>query len=121
MHELAIAESIVRIASAHAGERRVAGVHVKVGHLRQVVPSSLEFGFQLVGQGTPVEGAELRLEVVPAAVRCRSCRAQTELSEFPLHCGPCGGLDVDVIRGEELLVDSLELQEELATSGGRRA
>jgi hydrogenase nickel incorporation protein HypA/HybF len=121
MHELAIAESIVRVASAHAGERRVTSVHVKVGHLRQVVPASLEFGFELVGQGTPVEGAELRLDAIPAAVACRACAAETEVSEFPLHCGSCGGLDVEVIRGEELLVDSLELEEALATSGGRHA
>ena len=121
MHELAIAESIVRIASAHAGERRVTSVHVRVGHLRQVVPSSLEFGFELVGEGTPVEGAALELEEVPAAVACGGCGAETERSEFPLDCGTCGGLDVEVVRGEELLVESLELDRELATSGGRQA
>ena len=37
---------------------------------------------------------------------------------FPLACAACGGLDVDVVRGEELQVESLELEAELVESGG---
>ena len=67
MHELAIAQSVVAIADRHASGRRVASVQLKVGHLRQVVPSALTFAFQLVAEGTVLEGAELEIEVVPAA------------------------------------------------------
>ena len=106
------------IACRHAGDRQVTKVDVKVGHLRQVVPTALEFAFELVAHGTPVEGAELTLEVVPADGRCRDCGAESRLPGFPLACGACGGLSIDVIRGEELLVDELELEEVFATSGG---
>ena len=41
MHELSIAEAIVRIADTHAAGRRVMCVEVEIGHLRQVVPSAL--------------------------------------------------------------------------------
>ena len=40
MHELAIAESIVGVRGRHANGRRVAKVHLKVGQLRQLVPSA---------------------------------------------------------------------------------
>jgi hydrogenase nickel incorporation protein HypA/HybF len=121
MHELAIADAVARIACAHAGDRRVTRVEVKVGHLRQVVPASLAFSFELVSAGTQLEGAELDIEEVPAAVRCRDCAQESQVDGFPLHCRACGGLEVEVIGGEELLVDSLELDEqELTTSGGRR-
>jgi len=40
LHQLAIAESIVGISGRHATGRRVAKVYLKVGHLRQVVPSA---------------------------------------------------------------------------------
>ena len=79
MHELAIAESIVAIAERHAPGRRVTRVEVAVGHLRQVVPAALEFAFELVAQGSMLEGAELALEEVPAAGRCRTCGAEGEL------------------------------------------
>jgi len=118
VHELSIAQAIVDVASRHAGESRVARVYVRVGHLRQVVPSALEFSFELCAHGTPVEGAALELEEVPVAVTCRSCGAESEPGGFPLACGACGGLGVEVVQGEELQVESLELEEELMTSGG---
>jgi hydrogenase nickel incorporation protein HypA/HybF len=121
MHELAIAESVVSIVVRHAEARpnhRVTRVELKVGHLRQVVPSALEFAFELVAQGTPVEGAELAIEEVPATVSCRACGAETTLEGFPAWCPACEGLDVEVTGGEELLVDALELEEDALTRTG---
>jgi hydrogenase nickel incorporation protein HypA/HybF len=111
MHELAIAESIVAIAERHAAGRPVTRVEVSIGHLRQVVPSALEFAFELVTGGTVLEGAELVLEEVPAAGRCRECGADSRLDGFPLTCRACGGWDVAVTAGEELRVESLDLEE----------
>ena len=111
MHELSIADAVVTIASRHAAGRQVTRVELKVGHLRQVVPSELEFSFGLVAEGTLVEGAELAIEEVPAQVSCNACGAEAELKEFPAHCVACGGLDVEVTGGDELLVDELELED----------
>jgi len=110
--------AIVDTAVKHAAGRPVTVVTVRIGHLRQVVPSSLQFAFELVAQGTVAEGAELVMEMVPAAGRCRACGAESPLPEFPLRCASCGGLDMEVVRGEELLVDSLELEEPVTTNGG---
>jgi hydrogenase nickel incorporation protein HypA/HybF len=110
MHELSIADAIVRIACAHAGGSRIESVEVKVGHLRQVVPDALEFAFALVAEGTEAAGAELILEEVPAAGVCRICGSESELPGFPLACEACGSLDVELIRGEELLVDALTME-----------
>ena len=109
MHELSIAEAIVQVVERHAAGRRVARVEVRVGHLRQVVPSALEFAWELVTDGTAAQGAELVLEEVPAAVRCRACGAESVQERFPFSCASCGGFDIDLFQGEELLVDSLEL------------
>jgi hydrogenase nickel incorporation protein HypA/HybF len=111
MHELSLAEAIAAIAEEHAGGRRVAKVEVKIGHLRQVVPSALTFAFELVTQGTFVEGAELEIKDVPARVACRSCKADSGLVELPFACPSCGSVDVDLRAGEELFVDALELVE----------
>ena len=110
MHELAIADAVVEIVTRHAGDRRVLAVDVQVGHLRQVVPGALTFAFGLVAEGTCAEGAELRLEEVPAAARCRACETETQQTGWPMGCGACGGFDVEVVRGEELLVTSVEVE-----------
>ena len=118
MHELSIAGAIVAIAEEHARGRRVAKVELKIGHLRQVVPSALTFAFELVTQGTCVEGAELEIEDVPARVACRSCKADSQVVEFPFACPSCGSVEVDVKAGDELFVDALELvDQEQAPSG----
>ncbi len=92
-------------------------IYLKVGHLRQVVPSALAFSFELVSQGTPVEAAELDLEEVPAAGMCRVCGAESRLESFPLRCAACGGLDIELTSGEELYVESLELEEHPQETG----
>jgi hydrogenase nickel incorporation protein HypA/HybF len=111
LHELAIADSVVQIASRHADGRQVTKVYLKVGHLRQVVPSALTFSFELVAQGTPLEGAELEMEEIPVTGKCRECGAENRPTEFPLQCGACGAFDLEVLQGEELYVESLELEE----------
>ena len=117
MHELSIARSIADIAVRHARGRRVTRVEVAVGYLRQVVPSALEFAFALVADGTPIDGAELVLNVVPVTVRCRACGEESVLDEFPLLCRACHSGDVDVIAGEELLVESLDVEEQEVAHG----
>jgi hydrogenase nickel incorporation protein HypA/HybF len=119
MHELSIASAIVEIVERHAAGRKVTGVDVKVGHLRQVVPDALEFAFELVSKDTVAEGAVLAIEEVPAFAQCRACGAETELKQFPAHCTECGSLDVELDGGDELLVDSLELEDAaLIATGG---
>jgi hydrogenase nickel incorporation protein HypA/HybF len=115
MHELSIAEAIVAIAERHAGGRTVTRVEVRVGHLRQVVPSALELAFELVCRGTALDGAELELEQVPARGRCRDCGVETTMDGFPLACSACGGVDVELLAGEELQVEALELEEDEET------
>ena len=117
MHELSIAESVVRIATRQANGRRVTKVGLKVGHLRQVVPSALAFSFELVAQGTPVEGAEPATEDVPANGLCRDCGSESHLKGFPMQCGACGGFDLEVVEGEELYVEYLELEEQPEKTG----
>jgi hydrogenase nickel incorporation protein HypA/HybF len=118
MHELSIATALVAIAERHAAGRRVSRVDVRVGHLRQVVPSALEFAFELVTNGTSLQGAELVIDPVPVVVRCETCAAQTEQEAFPFACTACGAWDVEVVQGEELLVDSIDLEETLTSTGG---
>jgi hydrogenase nickel incorporation protein HypA/HybF len=121
MHELSIAQALVEIVERHAAGRRVTEVEVRVGHLRQVVPGALDLAFALVARDTVAEDARLVLEDVPAAGRCRACDAESELDGFPLVCRACGGWDLEVVRGEELHVIELELEDEqpLMTTSGR--
>jgi hydrogenase nickel incorporation protein HypA/HybF len=119
MHELSIAEAIVDVAIRHAAGRRVSAVEVRVGALRQVVPEALEFAFGLVAQGTALDGARLELVQVAARGRCRACATDCAMDGFPLCCARCGSLEMDLLAGEELSVEAIELDDvETVTSEG---
>ena len=120
MHELSLADAVVTIVRDHARGRRVTAVDVKVGRLRQVVPDALTFAFELVATGTNVEGAALNIEHVPVRVRCSVCGTEGEQDEFPFACTHCGALVVDVLSGDELEVEAVELAQEPALSVGGR-
>ena len=111
MHELSIASAIVATAEKHAGGSPVTTVRVRVGRLRQVVPDALEFCFGMVARESVCEGARLELEVVPAILRCAACEHEWELLEPPFWCPECAGSDVATVQGEELEVESIELEE----------
>jgi Zn finger protein HypA/HybF involved in hydrogenase expression len=49
---------------------------------------------------------------VPVRVACRECAAESRANGFPLACANCGSLHVDVVAGEELFVNALELEDE---------
>ena len=117
MHELSIAEAVVDVACRRAAGRRVYRLRLEVGHLRQVVPSALRFAFELVAKDTVLEDAELVIVEIPARGRCRACRLESTMASFPLQCERCGGLDLEIVAGEQLLVDELELEEEITTEG----
>jgi hydrogenase nickel incorporation protein HypA/HybF len=117
MHELTIAEAIVGIAADRAAGRRVLAVDVKVGALRQVVPAALEFAFELTVMGSNLEGAELRIENIRAVGRCADCGHVSELDWFPFACAGCGSVDLELVGGEELLVESIDVDDELVTTG----
>ena len=111
MHEMGLAEAVVKVAAEQSGGRRVSEVHAKVGVLMGVEPGSMEFGFELAAEGTPIEGARLVIESVPAVVRCRDCSADSELAGHPLQCRACGGLDVEQLAGDQLVVDAIEVEQ----------
>jgi len=74
------------------------------------VPESLEFCWSLVRDHESMPTAELELEFVPAEVACRSCEQRSQIeSRWSVRCPCCESADVDVVRGEEFLVTSLEV------------
>ncbi|MGH9120855.1 MAG: hydrogenase maturation nickel metallochaperone HypA [Acidimicrobiales bacterium] len=109
MHELALAEAIAETARRRAEGRRVQTVMVRVGYLRQVVPSSLEFSWEMVTAGSDLEGVSLEIEHVPAAVLCSACGAQSRLSQPIVCCPACGSSEVELLSGEEMLVATLDV------------
>jgi hydrogenase nickel incorporation protein HypA/HybF len=112
VHELSLANAIVDTVVRHADGRRVTAVQLRVGALRQVVPASLDFYWDVVSRETACEGARLEQELVPARLRCAACEDEWDLERPVLLCPRCGsGESVEVASGDELEVESIEVVE----------
>jgi hydrogenase nickel incorporation protein HypA/HybF len=111
VHELSICKAISEIAARHADGRRVRRVYVDVGGLRQVVPGTLAYCWQIVVNATPLEGSVLEINEIAPAVECAACGRRTVLEQLAFRCGGCSGTDVTIAAGNELMITSLELQE----------
>jgi hydrogenase nickel incorporation protein HypA/HybF len=114
VHELSLAEAIQDSVLRRAAGRTVERVDVRIGHFRQVVPDSLQFAWQMLSAGTELEGCALEIEHVPAVVSCPACGAHTTLDLPVFACGACGDQAVELISGEELLIVSLHIGQEVS-------
>lgn len=108
MHELGLCEAIVGAVEKRAGDREVARVKVHVGRLHHVHPEAFEQSFAMAAAGGVAGDAEAELVLLPVRSRCRSCGVVTEAEEIPLGCASCGGVDVELVGGDELLLESIE-------------
>ncbi len=110
MHELSLSSAIVATVTKHADGAPVTAVKMRIGTLRQVVPDSLSFYFDLVAQGTVCEGARLESTLVTGRMRC-SCKHEWDLDTPSFRCPRCGAGDAKVIAGEEFEVESIIIEE----------
>ncbi|MGA4543511.1 hydrogenase maturation nickel metallochaperone HypA [Uniformispora flossi] len=112
MHEMSVALALVdHVAEAARadGRERALAVHVQIGELAGVVADALDFAFELAREGTPLEGARLVVETVPARARCRDCAAEFAVGAPPdLACRGCGGTNVELSHGRELRITAVE-------------
>lgn len=110
MHEVALAEGILRIVEAAArrhGAARVATVTLSIGSLAHVEPRALAFCFEAVARGTAAEGAALAIEMVPGAAWCMPCGERVPLAKLGDACPRCGSYQVQVVGGEDMRVKDI--------------
>ncbi len=115
MHELPMVENMVKIVCEKLKESdddpKVTKVRLKVGKMSTAVPECLELYFEFLKKGTPLESAELEIEVVPVTGRCRQCGREFEIREPVFFCSSCDSYDIEVTAGRELFVDSIEVED----------
>ena len=108
MHELAITEGVVEAVTERLPDARIRCVHLEIGAMSGVVADSVRFCFDLVTDGTNLEGARLEISEPAARCRCRDCAAEFE-PDGPIALCSCGSADVAILAGSELRIMSVEV------------
>ena len=81
----------------------------KVGKKFQIVPEALEMGFRMAAEGTIAAGAVLEVEQVPIVGECRRCKSRLESDEPVVVCESCGSSEVELLQGNEMVLESLDV------------
>jgi hydrogenase nickel incorporation protein HypA/HybF len=108
MHELSISQGIVESVSDAVPDGRVLAVTVEIGRLTGVVPDAVRFCFDECARGTRLEGARLDIVDIQGRGLCSSCRRELDMEDLITPC-PCGNLLLEILRGQELRVRSVEV------------
>lgn len=115
MHELSIALSMVEMAAEEAARRggaQVSAIHLKLGQLSGVVKEALLFSYDVACEGTPLEGSRLVIEEIPVVIYCPMCEAERTLASLQhFRCPVCDTPTPQILRGKELEVAALEIEE----------
>jgi hydrogenase nickel insertion protein HypA len=107
VHEFGLCEGVLQAVQTRAAGRPVAGIRVRCGVRHAVDPQSLAQAFALVADGTEAAGAAVEVVTVPATVTCRDCGTAGESTDQLAVCPRCGGANVEVSGGDELVLESV--------------
>ena len=111
MHELPVAQNILKIALRHAGDaKRITRINLVIGDLSSIVGESVKFYWDLISKETLAEGSELQFERIKTRFHCNDCGHEFEPINREFKCPECGSFQAKVIAGKEFLVESIEVE-----------
>lgn len=113
MHEFPITEKIIKTACKaceDAGGRRVSCVYLVLGAYSGFVPESIHLYFDIISEGTPCEGAEVRIKRIKPMLKCSGCGRLFEKPYLSFSCPDCGGEGEPTEIGKECYIESIEIE-----------
>ena len=114
MHELSIAQSILSIAENAAPKNNgavVTSIGLQIGELSGIEIDSLKFALSVIKEHTVLERADLDIEVVKGEAQCTECKTVFPMSYFGSSCPKCGSYFVRVLKGREMKVLNIVVDE----------
>ncbi len=113
MHELSTMINLVNMACKAAdqeGGGKIISMEVSVGEMSGIIEYYLQMYFPQASKGTPAEGAELIVHMVPVRVCCLECGEEYEPSAKTNRvCPKCHSAMGRVVAGRDVVLDRITL------------
>lgn len=113
MHELSLCRTLVDLIAKQCAlqpERVVKKVTLEVGELVFIDRSALQLAFEVLTQGSQMQGAVLEIIMVAGQARCNACAQLVTIHQYYDCCSHCGQFSLTVMQGEELHLKCLEME-----------
>jgi len=96
---------------AHATQsKRVTMIHIALGEISELDPTSLQTHWNELSKGTPAEHARLYFRLIPAEVQCMACFQKYHPIDKKIACPYCGSVGAKILTGEECHLESIETE-----------
>ena len=115
MHEIGVAQQIVRTVTDFARENGVTNIRevvVDCGELSLVIPEYLEKVYPAVIEGTVLEKAKLVIEVTPGYAECEECDEIFNVVDNRGYCPNCGSFDKKILSGRDFSIREIHVADE---------
>ena len=114
MHERSLVNALLRqvehVSARHPGSR-VQSILVRIGEFSGVEPELLVSAYSDLVIDTPYCRATLEVERVALEGVCPQCNRRFRIERFNFQCDRCGSRKINIHGGEEMLLDSVTLEE----------
>jgi hydrogenase nickel incorporation protein HypA/HybF len=114
MHERSLVRALLRQVQRVADENsagRVRSIRVRIGEFSGVEPELLASAYDDLVQDTPFYDATLDLQQVALEGCCDQCGNRFRVERFKFQCNQCGSVLLTLRGGEELLLESVMMEE----------
>ena len=91
-------------------------VGVRIGEMAAIDQDSLRFCFEAMIHDTDLASLELAIEVCPRCHRCQKCGQEFVVRDYDSRCPQCASLETRCIRGDDLELAYLEVEENGSSS-----
>ena len=113
MHELGIAEGMLKIALDYAAKnnaQKITQLNVEMSAAADESEDSLRFHFENLTRGTIAEGARVEISRVAARAKCLECGNEFALTEEVGACPQCSSQRVRVLPHDEFKLTSIDVE-----------
>jgi hydrogenase nickel incorporation protein HypA/HybF len=110
---MAVATGIINVLRSKLSQLppcKLIALELTIGKLSGIEEHSLRFALDtlLVDQGHT--GVHLRFHDSPAVFKCTACQWQGQLENFTLLCPDCNGPELDIINGQDVILERIEVE-----------
>ncbi len=114
MHEMMVAENLLRAISDESAKRNVKPIGAKIscGKLYAINDEALRFAFEAIAKGTACENLKLQIEHKPIQARCKICDKAFNADLSGPRCPKCNSEDFELLPDAPLILEEIEFQSE---------
>ena len=112
MHEYSIVQSMLDLCEKHANGKQVDKIVVNIGKMSGIEPHFLKESFNVFKEDTLCHNATMEMNLIDITIVCKTCEKESVVDSFNFFCPHCKGGNTEVLTGQEMHIDYIELKEE---------